>query len=315
MREAGLELALPPRRLAADAAVALATRAEEHGWGGVWAPEVLGLDALVLSGVLAERTSRIRLGTAIVPITTRSVAVLGMASSTIAQLAPGRFHLGLGVSTPAIVDARHDRPADSPLAVARGALETLRAILHGGKVSRDAHPRVRDLRIDAPPAPPRLLLAALGPRMLALSFELADGVILNLLPLDAARDHVAGAAERAGPGFESVLLTRVCVEPTDDDWRKIEREVASYCRVDAYARNFERCGYDVTGVAAADGLDGAAARLPAGLVDEVVVTGSPAHCRERLSAFAAAGVAPLVMAAGTDDSVTRILDRLDPAPV
>lgn len=309
------DLALPARRLTANAAVELAITAEQRGWAGVWSPEVLGLDAIVMSGVLATVTPRLRVGTTIVPITTRSVAVLGMAASTIAQLGPGRFHLGLGVSTPTIVEARHERPAEPPLAVARGAFETLRAILQGGTVTRDAHPAVRDLRIDAPAEPPPLLLAALGPRMLDLAYELADGVILNLLPLQAAREHVDRASDRARDGFEQVLLTRVCVDPTDEDRRKLTREVASYCRVDVYARNFERSGYDLAGVRAASSLDDAVDRLPDGLVDEVVIVGDAGHCRERLSQLAAVGVSPLVMAAGSDDAVTRILDRLDPTPL
>lgn len=312
MSGAALDLALPARRLTARQAVDLAIGAEQRGWAGLWIPEVLGLDALVTSGVLATVTSRLRIGTAIVPITTRSTAVLGMAASTIAQLDGARFHLGLGVSTPTIVDARHDRPADPALAVARGALETLHAILRGETVARAAHPAVTGLRIEAPEVPPPLLLAALGPKMLGLAYELADGVILNLLPLGAVPDHVARARADAGKGFENVLITRVCVDPDDDDRHKIEREVASYCRVDVYARNFERCGYDIGGVRAADGLDAAVDRLPDGLVEEVVITGSPDHCRQRLAAYASAGVTPLVMPAGTGDSIDRILDRLDP---
>lgn len=310
-----LDLAFPARRLTAPAAIELAITAEGRGWAGVWSPEVLGLDALVMSGVLASVTPRLRVGTTIVPITTRSVAVLGMAASTIAQLGPGRFHLGLGVSTPTIVDARHDRPAEPPLAVARGALETLQAILRGRTVSRDAHPAVTDLRIDAPTEPPPLLLAALGPRMLNLAYEVADGVILNLLPLEAVREHVDRAPVPARDGFEKVLLTRVCVDPTDEDRRKLTREVASYCRVDVYARNFERSGYDLEGVRAAGTLDDAVDRLPDGLVDEVVITGAADYCRERLARLASLGVSPLVMAAGSDDSVTRILQRLDPTPL
>ena len=309
-----LELALPPRRLTATAAVELATTAERRGWGGVWVPEVLGLDALVISGVLASITSRLRLGTSIVPITTRSVAVLGMAASTIAQLSAGRFCLGLGVSTPAIVDSRHDRPADPPLAVARGALETLHAILRGEQVTRDAHPAVDGLSIEPPDAPPQLFLAALGPKMLGLAYDLADGAILNLLPMEAVRQHVARAQVAARDGFENAMLARVCVDPTYEDRRKIDREVASYCRVDVYARSFERCGYETSGVRAADGLASAVAELPPGLADEVVIAGSADHCRERLAGIAAAGVTPIVMAAGTDDSIVRILGRVDPAP-
>src|SRR5262249_5390350 len=120
--ETGYDLALPTRRLSASQALELGERVEAAGGRGGWLSEVLALDALVTLGMLAARTPRLRLGTCIVPITTRSPAVLAMAAATLAQLAPGRIHLGLGLSTPGLVAERHGRPVRRPLAEARGAV-------------------------------------------------------------------------------------------------------------------------------------------------------------------------------------------------
>lgn len=306
----GFDLLLPSRRITAPQALETARRAEERGWAGLWCSEVLGLDALALLAAAATHTTRLRLGTAIVPTSTRSVALLAMAASTVAQLAPGRLHLGLGVSTPAIVRDRHDRPVDRPVAEAVGTLRVLREALSGQRVAHPADPRVTDLRIEPPAAVPSLHLAAVGPRMHRAAYEHADGAVLNLLSVADARGRAAEAGSAGRPGFESLLLVRTCVDPTGDDLEAITRELASYCRVPTYAQDLQQRGWDLTAVHAAPDLDTARERLPAGMVDELAVVGSAADCRTRLREFRDAGVTPLVLPVGKSDTLDRVLARL-----
>ena len=103
------------RRLSTSDVIELSVLAEKNGWSGAWLAEVLSLDATVLLGALTQKTSRIELGTAIIPVSTRSAALLAMMASTLSQLAPGRISIGFGVSTPEIVKRRHDRPVEFPL--------------------------------------------------------------------------------------------------------------------------------------------------------------------------------------------------------
>jgi len=296
--EEGFDLLLPARRVSTPDALVVAERAEELGWRGLWCSEVLGLDALAVMGAAATRTRLLRLGTAVVPITTRSVTLLAMAASTLAQIAPGRFHLGIGVGTPEVVDRRHDRPVTSPLTESRGALEVLRGTLAGETVDHDELPRVHRLRIEAPAAPPPLLLAALGPRMTELAMSRADGVVLNLLTCDEAATRARRAHDEVGEEFEVTLLVRTCVDPSDADLDAMTRELASYARIDAYARQFRALGFDLDPVHDAPDLDTAARRLPDGMLETIEVIGGPGDCRERLESYRRAGVTPLVLPVG-----------------
>lgn len=283
---------MPARRLSAPDTVRLAEEAERAGWAGVWLSEVLGLDALVTLGAIANSTSRVRLGTAIVPITTRSLTVLAMASSTLAQLVPGRFHLGIGVSTPEIVDWRHDRPVVDPPGEAAAACGLLRRLLAGQTVDHGGLPRLQGTRIAAPEVPPPILLAALGRRMTEVAHQHADGVVLNLVP----EETISRRAE-APPGFEVQLLLRVAVEPDAGDLTSLRRELAGYLRVPVYSQALEGF-FDLEPVTNAPDVATAADRLPEDVVDQLAVVGSAAGCRARLERLVSRGVTPLVLPVG-----------------
>lgn len=308
----GLDLALPSRGLTPSQALELAVGAERSGWAGVWLSEVLDLDALVMMGAMAARTGRVRLGTAIVPITTRSVATLAMAASTLGRLAPGRFSLGVGVSTPVLVDRRHDRVVRRPVAESRGALEVLRAVLRGERVDHDEDPSVRDLRVPAPDDPPPVLLAALGPQMTSLAIAEAEGLVLNLVPFEEAGAR-AGRGRERNDAFETAMLIRTIVDPTDEDRHSVRRELAGYLRVPAYARELERNGWDVTALREADDLDAGADALPEDLAAELSVVGDADHCLEQLHALRALGVTPLVVPAAGPAAAERTIARLTAA--
>lgn len=308
----GFDLSLPSRGLTPSQALELAVEAERTGWAGVWLSEVLDLDALVMMGAMAASTRRVRLGTAIVPITTRSVAILAMAASTLGRLAPGRFSLGVGVSTPVLVDRRHDRAVRRPVAESRGALEVVRAVLRGRRVDHEEDPSVRDLRVPAPDDPPPVLLAALGPQMTRLAVAEADGLVLNLVPFEEAGAR-AGRGRERGDGFETAMLIRTVVDPTDDDRRVVRRELAGYLRVPAYARELERLGWDVTAVRDADDLDAGADVLSDDLAAELSIVGDADYCLERLHALRGLGVTPLVVPAAGPAAAERTIARLTAA--
>jgi alkanesulfonate monooxygenase SsuD/methylene tetrahydromethanopterin reductase-like flavin-dependent oxidoreductase (luciferase family) len=308
-----LEIVLPARHLPAEGVLRLASLAENTGWGRVWLSEVLELDALVLLGALSRTTSTVRLGAAIVPVSTRSAALLAMSASTLGQLAPGRISVGLGVSTPAIIASRHDRAVLSPLRYTEGVLAVVMAALRGETVSRAALPAVTNFRIDAPPNPPDILLAALGKRLTRLAVEKTNGLILNLVPPDAAAKVAEQAKHAARRPFEVMLTQRMCLDPTEDDITAVRREIASYCRVEVYARSLARHGWDVSPIAACSDRDQAADAVPAELLHELVVIGSAPECRARFARMSRAGLNPVVVPAGRPDQTERILAAFDPA--
>jgi alkanesulfonate monooxygenase SsuD/methylene tetrahydromethanopterin reductase-like flavin-dependent oxidoreductase (luciferase family) len=118
--------------------VDLARRCEELGYDDVWVSEISDPDAFVVAAAMALATSRVRLGTAIVTLGPRSVPILASAAASVAELSGGRFTLGVGVSTPAIVTGWHGIPSERPLERARESIPVLRALLGGQRSDSSA---------------------------------------------------------------------------------------------------------------------------------------------------------------------------------
>jgi alkanesulfonate monooxygenase SsuD/methylene tetrahydromethanopterin reductase-like flavin-dependent oxidoreductase (luciferase family) len=306
---AGYEIVMPARKLPAQEVIDLARLADRFGWTGVWLSELMYLDASVLLGALSRETTKVRLGTAIMPLTTRSAALLAMMASTLGQLVPGRFFLGVGASTPAIVEARHDRPIPRPAATATGVLSVVRRAVRGELVEHDGDPHVTNLRVEAPSVPTPVYLAALGPKMVKVAHHHADGLILNLVTQRCAGELAAEGRRVAGQAFETLLSQRVCVSPTLDDMAAIRREIASYCQVDVYASNLARQGWDLEELRATP-REKAADLVPDDLLHELVFVGTAGECRERFGALDRAGVTPLAVPVGAGDNTRRLLTQL-----
>src|SRR5262245_3074596 len=128
-RIAGMKLGLnlgyaPPGTNPADL-VPLAQRAEELGYDSVWAAEAWGTDAVTVLAWIAARTSRIKVGSAIMQIPGRSPANTAMTAATLDLMSGGRFSLGLGTSGPQVVEGWHGQPWSRPSQRTRGDVEVL----------------------------------------------------------------------------------------------------------------------------------------------------------------------------------------------
>jgi probable F420-dependent oxidoreductase len=211
------------------------------GYTDAWSSEVNGHDAFTPLALAAEWTSKqpagtsaggLRLGTAVANIYTRGPALLAMSAATLAALAPGRFVLGIGVSSPAVVTDWNGIALERPYQRARDTLRFLRRALAGEKVSMDGDTfSITGFRLDpAPVPPPTLALAALRPGMVSLAAEMSDGAITNWL----SPEDVPAVRAVAGPDCE--LIARIFVCPTADAGlaREIGRRmIAAYLTVPA----------------------------------------------------------------------------------
>lgn len=285
--------------------IALAREAEAGGYHALWTGEVAGVDALGAMAVLATHTHRVALATGVVPIQTRTPQLLAMSAATLGHLAPGRFALGLGVSSRIIVGDWHGRPFEPPVAQMREAVTLIRQALAGDKVTFEGRFfRARNFRlaIPVPPRPVKIYLGALGPGMLELAGELADGVLLNWLAprsVPACVRHLEAGARRAGRAlgdFEIGAFVRTRVTDATDATRQwLARDITQYATVDAYARFFASCGYadEMERLNAAwRGGDRAAAVgcISERVLDDLGVVGSAPFCRERLAEFTRHGL-------------------------
>ncbi|MDQ3579269.1 MAG: LLM class F420-dependent oxidoreductase [Actinomycetota bacterium] len=270
------------------------------GYTDVWTAETAGTDAFTPLALVAQWEPTLRLGTAIVPVYTRGPALLAMSAATVAELAPGRFVLGIGSSSPAIVTGWNGIEFDEPFRRNRDTLRFLRKAFTGEKVTERYDTfAVSKFRLERPPAvPPGVMLAALRPGMLRLAAREADGAITNWL---AASDVPKVRAE-IGPDVE--LVSRVFVCPTED----VEAAcglgrflISSYLTVPAYAAFHDWLGRGEAlapmHAAWAKGDRAAAnAAIPDSVVDELIVHGSPESCREQVAAYVEAGLSTPVIA-------------------
>ena len=112
-----------------DVLLSLATTADRLGYDAFMLPETWAYDVTVLLADAARRTDRIRIGTGILGVWSRSPATIAMAAATLHALSGGRFSLGLGASTPQLVEGLHDVPFARPLARMRQTVTQVRALL------------------------------------------------------------------------------------------------------------------------------------------------------------------------------------------
>ena len=182
---------------------------ESLGYTDIWSSEANMHDAFTPLALAAAWAPSLRLGTAIVPVYTRGPATLAQSVAALCDAAPGRFVLGIGASSPAIVQDWNAIPYEKPYARVRDTLRFLRAALTGEKVTAEYETfSVRGLRLEAPPKiPPSILVAALRPGMLRLAGEEGDGAILNWL----SADDVARVAPYVGDDKE--IMARLFVVP------------------------------------------------------------------------------------------------------
>lgn len=288
----------------------LAQEAEARGYDTVWTAEVGGPDAVTTMTLLATNTKRLRIATGIIPVQTRTPIVLGMTAATLGTLAPGRIALGLGVSSNIIVGQWHGLPFQKPLAQLREAVAIIRMVLAGERVNFEGKfYRLKNFRllIPPPPQPVHIYLGALGPKMLQLAGEIADGVLLNWIPPEAIPESIRQieiGAKRAGRSlerFEIACFIRVSVTDNPEPARHwLARDITGYCIVDSYARFFTACGFgsevEAVNVAwKAGDRPGAVKQISPRFRDGLGVVGSADFCRQRLQDFAKAGLTQTVV--------------------
>jgi alkanesulfonate monooxygenase SsuD/methylene tetrahydromethanopterin reductase-like flavin-dependent oxidoreductase (luciferase family) len=163
-----------PFQTDADATIRLAAGAEELGYARFGIAEGWTHDAVVLLAQIAGVTSRIGLATAVLPVWSRTPAAIAMAAASLQRASDGRFALGLGASSPPLVEGLHGIAWQQPVKRMRTTLVAVRALLEGARLPLDRE-HIKALRLGAPPerrVP--ILLAALAPSSVRLAGELAD---------------------------------------------------------------------------------------------------------------------------------------------
>ncbi len=321
------------------------TEVEKLGYHSVWTAEAYGSDALTPLAFLAARTETIKLGAGIMQMPARSPAMTAMTAATIDQMSNGRFLLGLGVSGPQVVEGWHGRPYGKPLGVTREYVAIVRKALardepvtfdgdyyqipfHGDGSTGLGKP----LKLMVKPKNPHLpiYLAAIGPKNVRLTAEIADGWLPLFYSPERAKDiygplldegfAASGDAEKA-ERFD--IAASVFASVTDDlDRARLESKpmLALYIGgMGAKGKNFyndlaKRYGYEKAAEQIQELYLGgkkmeALRAVPDDLVDELSLIGTKERIADRLDVWRQAGVTTLILNS-TDPKTLRTLAEL-----
>jgi probable F420-dependent oxidoreductase len=252
----------------------VAAELEELGYSAIWVPDAVGRDPIVHATLLLSATARIALGTGIAQIYGRDAMTMTGGWKTVSDAFPGRFVLGLGVSHQPMVEGLRGQAYGPPITAMREYLDRMDTSIY----------------VAAEPAePPRRVLAALGPKMLALAAERADGAH----PYNVPPEHTARAREILGPDKLLAPEQAVLLETDPVEARRIARTyIAIYLDLPNYMQNLRRFGITDDDIA-----DGGTDRL----VDLLVAWGDPDAIRARVQAHLDAGADHVAVQALTPD--------------
>lgn len=287
----------------------LARRAEGAGYDSLWSEESVNLDGVTPLAAAAGQTSSLRLVSGVLNVYTRGPALLAQTAAALAELSAGRFVLGLGSSSDVVVERWNGIVFERPFDKVRETVGYLRAVLAGER----GHGGFKLARPPAQPVP--IVLAALRPAMLGLAAEIADGAFTNFLPLRSAPEVVAAFGTS---GKELACRFFSLPGPEDEALVVARRFLVAYATVPVYAAFFSWLGWgEVIERVVATWRAGERARavelLPDELVREVFLLGPLGAQRERLEAFAAAGISTAVLAPLWPPSqLPELLDKFAP---
>jgi probable F420-dependent oxidoreductase len=274
----------------APAAAEFAQRVESLGYTTLWLPETVGRDPFAHSAFLFSKTTKLQIATGIANIYHRHPGMMKQGANTLAEQSGGRFTLGIGVSHAPLVAGLRGLDYSKPVATMRTYLEGMQNSPYGAVPPKDA---------------PKTVLAALGPKMLELSRDMADGAH----PYLTTPEHTATARQILGPNKLLCVEQKVCLIKDATKARTVARQtLGMYMSLPNYFNNWKRLGFTDE-----DLKDGGSDRL----IDALVAWGDEKAIETRIKAHQAAGashvcIQPLLPDAPPGTPDWKVLEAMAP---
>ena len=326
--------------------LALAKQADDLGYAVVWAAEAYGSDAVTVLSWIAAQTSRIDVGAAVLQIPARTPAMTAMTAATLDTLSGGRFRLGLGVSGPQVSEGWHGVRFTSPLGRTREYTQIVRKALRRERLAHEGEHFTlplpdgpgKALRLTVRPARKHipLYLAAIGPKNLELTGEIADGWLPVFFSPAHAGEQLAlirAGAEAAGRSLDGFDVVPTVPLVPGDDWKTCADAVRGYAALylggmGSREKNFYnqlacRMGFEAEAAEVQDKYlagdrAGAMAAVPLEFLDATSLLGPKERIAEKMTQFAEAGVTTLSVSPFTPDpaaALTTAVEALETAGV
>jgi 5,10-methylenetetrahydromethanopterin reductase len=279
-----------------DPLVEAAQQAADAGFPTMWLAQGPGFDAMTAAAAIGREVPGIELATAVVPTYPRHPIAMAQQALTAQAITGGRFVLGIGLSHAPLIESSYGYSFERPARHMREYLEALLPLVHDGSVDYEGETLTARGALEIRGASPvRVVLAAMGPKMLELAGGMADGTVTFMTGPKVLATHVVpsirAAAERAGRPAP-MIAAAMSVTVTDDvaDARAgVERRYNTIAALPSYRAMLEREG--------------------AGSPADIAIIGNEAEVRSQIRDLEEIGITDLVVAAnGTEDEVRRTVD-------
>ena len=263
----------------------------------VWIPETWGMECFSMLAAISNITTQ-NLGSSIVNIYSRSPSVIAMAAATVDKLSDGRFVLGLGTSSPPIVQDFHGIKFEQPLLRMQEYVEIIRLILAGGKINYTGNIfKLQNFKLLIKPHRHKIpiYLAAVNHNMINLTWKIADGTILYLRPKDEMRSMIKTQQSKRNIDVTCQIITSVSNDPEIADIRA-KKTLAFYIAVGAIYRRFlADNGYnnvctDIYSQYKESGTRSIHELISDSMLNDLCISGTPTECKEKLSSFRDTGI-------------------------
>lgn len=305
--------------------LAVAQEADRLGYDVCWAAEAYGSDVPTVLSWVAAQTESIDVGSAIMQIPARQPAMTAMTAATLDSLSGGRFRLGLGVSGPQVSEGWYGVKFDKPLARTREYVEIVRKAMARERLSYEGQhwtlplPGGPGKPIKLTVHPERehipLYIAAIGPKNLEQTGEIADGALLIFPSADHLEDtamtYLRAGREKAGKTMDGFDVCPTLPLAVGDDIKGLADMFRPYtalyvggmgsAKQNFYNQLAQRMGYEKEAAEIQEKYlsgdkAGASAAVPHQLIDQTTLLGSVERIADRMQAYAAAGVTTLTLA-------------------
>ena len=291
----------------------------------IWIPESWGREAFVMLGAIASLTSKIKIGTSIVSMFSRSPATTAMAASTLDNISKNRTIIGIGASTPVLAENWHGIKFEFPLKRMKEYVTCFKSISSGETINFDGNFfRLKNLKIMHPSTRKQIpvFLGAVNSGMIDLAIDITDGIIFYLRPLEELKEtvkRVRSMVSRKSKDFEisCVFITAISNKNPELARTRAAKTLAFYVAVGKYyneflsAHGFKNEVELITQDYQINGVENIHKFVTDHMLESLTIYGTVEDCIKSLKRFISTGISlPILQVNPVKDNSQSISDAL-----
>lgn len=276
----------------------------------IWIPETWGMENFSMLTAVSQNTKSCNIGSSIINIYSRSPALIAMGAATVDTISNGRMTLGLGTSSLPIVENFHGYKFENPVSRMREYVDIIKTTIAGKKMEYDGKffkLKGFSILIHPPREKIPIYLAAVNQKMVELTWEIADGVIFYLRPIDELKNTISKMQAKKKIDVTCQLITCVSID-SDKAIDRAKKTLAFYVSVGEIYRKFlAKTGFqketeNIFSEFKKTGFKSCHDFVTDKMLRSLTVCGTPEDCKRQMSKFADAGLSmPIIQFNPIDD--------------